>query len=190
MEIKGLTNAIKPGKDRKSALTDGTKSLPNQNRHKTVFIIETLPNWRYNYNCMKILMNGLKLKIAMPLFFLSILMLSCQDQTGSLDQNTNPLLINCWKHSYEEDPAGDVDLYRPCDSMEFPLSRFRGTITFKENGECEYLVLSPNDAHYFQSGRWEFVEETQTILIRDEHEAVVKELQVVELVSGRLVIRE
>ena len=139
---------------------------------------------------MKTMTNQSKLNIAMTLLFISALLFSCHNPTNGLDENSNPLLINCWKHSYEEDPSDGVDLYRPCDSMEFPPSRFRETMTFRENGECEFLVLSPNDAHYFQNGRWEFVNETQTIVIRDEHEAVVKELEVVELASGRLVVRE
>jgi hypothetical protein len=64
-------------------------------------------------------------------------------------------LLGSWSHSFEEEPTqGDIEIYRPTDSREFPLAWFRMRYVFKENRSCEWHVLHPADAHYMQSGTW------------------------------------
>lgn len=102
----------------------------------------------------------------------------------------DPLLINCWKYSYEETTSDNSKVYRPCDSMEFPPSRFRSTFIFKENNDCEYLELAPNDAHFFKNGSWEYESESRIILIKDEGNQVIQKLVVMDLTADKLVVVE
>ena len=74
-------------------------------------------------------------------------------------------LVNCWTHSMEEDPDGSTQVYRTCDSMDFPDSRFRMVFDLKSDGTCEFLALSPVDAHMMVPGTWTFESGTQRLMI-------------------------
>lgn len=64
-------------------------------------------------------------------------------------------LCQHWVHSSEEEKTGGaVQVFRPAGSREFPPSRFRMAYEFDRNGECEWLFLSPDDAHHFKTGKW------------------------------------
>ena len=68
-------------------------------------------------------------------------------------------LYQHWVRSHEEEePAGTVEVFRPASSKEFPPSRFRMAYKFSQNGDCEYHVLSPDDAHRFDACTWRVVE--------------------------------
>lgn len=81
------------------------------------------------------------------------------------DSLRSEFLINCWTHSMEEDPDGNTQVYRTCDSMNFPNSRFRMVFDLKSDGSCEYLELSPVDAHTMVPGTWTFEMGTQRLMI-------------------------
>ena len=123
------------------------------------------------------------------LVFLSTTTFSCH-LNKDIKPNADSLLINCWKHAYEEETPGDLKVYRPCDFMEFPPSRYRSTYIFKDNNACDYLELSPNDAHFFSTGRWEYNAETGILLIKDKNDMVLTTFAVVELAADKLVVRE
>lgn len=74
-------------------------------------------------------------------------------------------LINCWTHSMEEDLDGRFQIYRTCQSMTFPESRFRMVFDLKSDGTCEYLELSPVDAHRMVKGTWTFESGTQRLML-------------------------
>jgi hypothetical protein len=64
-------------------------------------------------------------------------------------------LCQHWVHSNEEEKAGgNVQIFRPAASRKFPPSRFRMAYKFNRNGDCEWLFLSPDDAHHFKPGKW------------------------------------
>ena len=74
-------------------------------------------------------------------------------------------LLQHWVHSSEEEKAGEaVQVFRPAGSREFPPSRFRMAYKFDRNGDCEWLFLSPDDAHHFKSGKWVIDARDQTLL--------------------------
>ena len=123
---------------------------------------------------------------------LGLMLSSCgnHSKTNSINSNNTDLLLNCWKHSREEDPADRTyQVYRPCDSMEFPRSRFRGRLSFQENKSCEYRVLSPTDAHYNATGAWEYDSDKQIVFIKNEENEVVVEYQILELTDKMLKLK-
>jgi len=77
-------------------------------------------------------------------------------------------LIGCWLDSREENvPDSGIRVYRPCDYEGIPPSRFRYSITFKADGTCAWLTLSPNDAHFMTNGTWS-MEEGNIVTIENE----------------------
>lgn len=90
--------------------------------------------------------------------------LSC---ATNMEENSlrTEFLVNCWTHSMEEDPDGSTQIYRTCDSMDFPSSRFRMVFDLKSDGSCEYLELSPVDAHMMVKGTWSLESGTQRLMI-------------------------
>ncbi|MFT4780219.1 MAG: hypothetical protein ACI923_002763 [Flavobacteriales bacterium] len=113
-----------------------------------------------------------------------LLLIGCSDDGLELNRNYPENLINTWVESYEE----DYGIYRPSDFMNFPTSWFRRTYTFMEGNECEYLVLSPVDAHYMESGKWEYDQKQSTIRIYKSNDELIHELKVTSLTSNILVI--
>ncbi len=65
-------------------------------------------------------------------------------------------LCQQWSHSREEEKPGDkAQIFRPAAFKKFPPSRFRMQYKFNANGDCEWLYLSPDDAHRMKAGKWQ-----------------------------------
>ena len=100
-------------------------------------------------------------------------------QTSAVNMNN---LYQTWTHSREEENDSAFEIYRPTDSMEFPISRFRMIYDFKENGKCSWYFLAPNDAHYWIDGTCEYPSsEGNVITIHNSSGKKVNELIIVEL---------
>jgi hypothetical protein len=103
--------------------------------------------------------------------FFFILAITCnqcvaQKASSTLDISS---LYNCWTDSREETSLdSSFSIFRPCDFKSFPASRFRFRIEFKENGECSWLNLAPNDAHYMVQGTWSYDKEKRIITVKDQ----------------------
>ena len=97
--------------------------------------------------------------------------------------------INCWTHAMEEDPGNGTQIFRPCDSQEFPVSRFRMTMTLRANGTAEYLELSPVDDHQLVEGSWVFDESQREFLLLSEREENVLRATLEDLQSDRIALR-
>lgn len=69
------------------------------------------------------------------------------------DPKVDPL-VGHWIVS--DEPTGESGewIYRPYGAQDLPLSRFRSEFIFNEDGTCRFLVLAPNDAHYWADGTW------------------------------------
>ncbi len=106
-----------------------------------------------------------------------------------VNNDYSALLIHCWTHSYEENTSENIEVYRHCDYMNFPASRYRQVYNFKENYECEFLVLAPNDAHYLEKGKWEYDENSKIIKILNFDNLVLKEFEINELTDNLLEIK-
>lgn len=79
-------------------------------------------------------------------------------------ENQETELLGCWKNSREEskDPAVSI-VFRPCDFMEFPPSRFRFSFELMKAGKCKISMVGPTDAHYMENGTWTFDKKTKVL---------------------------
>lgn len=65
-------------------------------------------------------------------------------------------LVGSWTHSFEEDAgASAIQWFRPSESRAFMDAWFRMRYEFHADGTCEWLWLSPIDAHEMRPGTWE-----------------------------------
>ena len=125
--------------------------------------------------------------IVYSLLTLSIL-ISCKTKPQKNSDSDYPF-IGCWMHSYEENPSYESPyFFRPCNFKEFPVSRFRQSFEFMENGDCRWLELADNDAHYFENGTWELNEENMTISVKDKKGNTRFDLKLVEIEKDLLKI--
>lgn len=85
------------------------------------------------------------------------------------DATDADLLCRHWVHSREEEKAEDKgQLFRPAGSKQFPPTRFRMAYKFSKDGHCEWMWLSPTDAHRMQSGTWSLDSEDPMLLRIDK----------------------
>ena len=119
------------------------------------------------------------------IFILFLLVLfSCKDKSDPVEADIEiDNLYNSWTNSWEEQTSGDsTKIFRPSNYKEFAISRYREVLIFNQNNTCSYLVLAPNDAHYFQNGRLTLVDQEKNIFaILDSTEQVYKKFQITEL---------
>jgi hypothetical protein len=112
--------------------------------------------------------------------------IGCENIYGQKnDDNNIELLKKEWVNSYEE----KIDLiliYRSSDFTEFPPSRFRKRIIFLENNIYKYLVLAPNDAHYYKEGIWEYDEKLNILLITTGNNNIKAKFNVLEITENLL----
>lgn len=73
--------------------------------------------------------------------------------------------------------------------MDFPSNRFRQVFHFKEDNICDYLVLSPVDEHYMDTGMWEYNDITRIMLIMDNNNDIKFEFKIIELSEDLLIIK-
>ncbi len=92
-----------------------------------------------------------------------------------------------WVHAYEEDDEGGHAIYRPSEYRDFPASRFRQVFHFKDDNVCTFLVLAPDDGHYYQDGHWQYDDDTAIVRVSDKS-YVIYEFRVVELTDKLLKI--
>jgi hypothetical protein len=103
-------------------------------------------------------------------------LISCQ-KDNDLEGNQD-LLMGCWTHSLEEDSISGIETYRRCDYKDFAPTWFRQTYILRENQECDYLVLAPNDAHFIETGSWLWDEESRMLNIIGENGEELKIFQI------------
>lgn len=99
------------------------------------------------------------------------------------------LLKNDWKHAYEEDKDG-ISVFRPSISQDFAPSMYRLQLILKDSNEAEYLVLSPVDAHYMESGKWDYDAGTRQLVITDKEGKTVHQYEIVEVTDNLLRVKE
>lgn len=121
------------------------------------------------------------------LFILAIVLFMAGCAKGVTSTNTTypDAFQKEWVHSYEES-SGNVEIYRPADYKDFTPSMFRQVYHFKANGQCEYLVLHPADAHYMAKGTWSYWEDTRHLRILNEKGEQVVLFEVLEVAKDIL----
>lgn len=129
-------------------------------------------------------------KLFFSFFLIAIISIansSCK--TTAVQGAEHALLQKEWKHSYEEKSTDGTEVYRPADYKQFPASMFRQVYNLKANGECEYLVLHPADAHYMAKGTWSYDPSAKVLEIKDASAKTVKKYEVRELKSNLLKLK-
>lgn len=121
-----------------------------------------------------------------PISFILFITFACSSSIEMVESLNTDFLINCWTHSMEEDPDNETQVYRQCDSMVFPASRFRMFMDLKADGTCEYLELSPVDAHQAVKGTWLFDDAQQQLSILNEKGGTVFESKIRTIAADRI----
>jgi len=96
-----------------------------------------------------------------------------------------------WANSFEEQNNTNemIQIFRPSDYKVFPASRYREIVTFRKDSSCTFFVLDPADAHYFENGKWKFINrEINIIGILNSSDKVYKKFQILEWKSDLLKI--
>lgn len=99
--------------------------------------------------------------------------------------NNVAFLEKSWTQSFEEKTSDEIEIYRPSDFVDFPLSRYRQIFKFDDNA-CHYLVLAENDGHYMAKGSWEYNDKTNIIKIFSSNSQMIYEFEVVEVTEHLL----
>ena len=99
------------------------------------------------------------------------------------------LLEKSWTQSYEENISESYIIYRPSDYKDFPPSRYRQVYIFRDNKNCEYLILAPNDAHYMENGNWEYDAKNNIIKVMNSDFIVLYEFEIIELKDDLLKLK-
>ena len=132
-------------------------------------------------------MNTSFLKAVGAMFIFLLMVIACKYESGS---NPDPLLIKCWTHAFEEEGQDNTQIFRPCATHTFPAARDRNTFTLNDNGDVEYSVLAPNDAHTTEKGKWTYNPKTKKLLILNSDNSVVSEYDVLEVKEDVLRVKE
>jgi hypothetical protein len=106
------------------------------------------------------------MKFAM-IFLSTLLLIQSKCNSDQSKNKPSSSIIGCWKHAYEEQKDGSLQFFRPCDSKDWPPSRFRQFYDFKSDGTYSYLWLSPIDAHKVKTGSWSFDENAMTLSLQN-----------------------
>ncbi len=119
------------------------------------------------------------------LLLLAVVFIGC-NSTKNIDAS---LLKNSWTHAYEEDENG-VSVFRQTDSQEFAPSMYRLNLFLKDQNQAEYLVLSPVDAHYMETGLWRYDTNSNRLIVTDTSGKTVRQYQVLEVTDNLLKVKE
>ena len=119
------------------------------------------------------------------IFFYALVLLGCNsDQIANSDEIDIDELKKRWIHSREEE-IDSIQIYRPFDYKEFPPSRYRQVYSFSDSGKCKYLILAPNDAHYFENGTWTYNGKNQLLVIFNSSQQVIREFEIISVTKDQ-----
>jgi hypothetical protein len=90
----------------------------------------------------------------------------------------------CWAASHEEDDNAFFDTYRPCNYKEFKAGMYRHRVEFFRDGNCKWLRMAANDAHYFVDGKWSY--RKGNITVKDNKDQVVFKFSIKNLKQNRM----
>ena len=85
---------------------------------------------------------------------------------GRPTSETLAFLSQTWVHSHEEGDDSIV-VWRKAGSRQFAPSRFRRTLSFYSNDQCQFLSLEPNDTHHRKACSWNFDPASNKLVIRE-----------------------
>ncbi|QNR25157.1 hypothetical protein [Croceimicrobium hydrocarbonivorans] len=120
---------------------------------------------------------------------LSVLFLFFMTTAIAQEKLSTEILLGCWTDSREESTI-DFNIFRPCDYKEFPISRYRFMMVLEENQECQWLYLSPNDAHSMVPGTWKFDESSRTLSIFSSDGKMIRNFELTALSESEMKIKK
>jgi hypothetical protein len=90
---------------------------------------------------------------------------------GCSEHKSNPIiaqedysnLFQSWKYSFEEQ-TDSVQIFRPMNSRQFPMSRFRQVYLFRPDSTCTFFAVGDNDFTYQVPATWTIISHTDRIL--------------------------
>lgn len=95
------------------------------------------------------------------------------------------LFQNTWVHVVED--ISEFEVFKNKQSHVFQPTWFRFEFTLKKGGTCDYLVLAPNDAHYFTTGKWRFIQQDLNLQILDLQGNIIHNFRIEDLDSETLI---
>jgi hypothetical protein len=113
----------------------------------------------------------------------AMIVLACSEHKSNLiiPQEDYSDLFQSWTHSFEEQ-TDSVQIFRPTNSRQFPISRFRQILEFHSDSTCNYLAVGTNDYTYMVAARWSIISHNDRILaIFDTTGELAFRFKVVEL---------
>ncbi|MCF8242459.1 MAG: copper resistance protein NlpE [Melioribacteraceae bacterium] len=99
------------------------------------------------------------------------------------DHDSFTFLFQEWKHSSEEE-RDSVIIYRPGASINFPPTKFRGTIVFYQDGRFKYSAVNPSDAPFYKFGIWALNKNDKNIILliySNEKKSRIKLIELTQL---------
>ncbi len=99
----------------------------------------------------------------------------------------NASIQKCWVLS---ERGNGFQLYYPCGDERIQTSRFSPAYNFYDSNKCEYLVLSPNDAHYMDEGVYEYNPELSTITVKSTDGGLIAKFKIISLSSTEMRVRD
>lgn len=99
------------------------------------------------------------------------------------------LLYNRWQQSWVAAPIDNKMLFRPSDySDDLPLGLFNIEFHLLHEDSCQYLQLSPTDAHFMAGGSWRYGTDAQ-LTIWQMDGSVYLDGTLIELEADKLVVQ-
>lgn len=108
---------------------------------------------------------------------------------GRPTAKTLAFLSQTWVHSHEEGDRSII-IWRKAGSRQFPSSRFRRTVSFYNNGKCQFLSLEPNDTHQRKSCSWDFDPANNKLVIREATGQIAGSYQLNSLTQDLLTLSQ
>jgi hypothetical protein len=97
-------------------------------------------------------------------------------------------IAGTWMHAHEEDTPTE-SVFRP-DSFDFPPARGRVGYTFRPDGSCTYIGISPRDGSAKEPGTWEVRQDDGPEIVVTLPGGRQQRLSIVSVDRQRLVVRK
>ena len=120
----------------------------------------------------------------MMIWITAVMLAGCEKTDIGIEE---AMLMRSWTHSYEEENSNEEKIFRPSDYKEFLPGWYREVFIFADKGNCEYLMVYPNDGHSMVHGKWKF--RNRIISIYQEDATLLTRFEVIELSDEILKVR-
>lgn len=117
--------------------------------------------------------------VLMPVLFVLLL--------STCGNGENVTFKKCWSLAERGD---GFQLYYPCGDARLVPSRFSPTYKFHAKDTCEYLVLSPVDAHYMEEGIYEHNPELSILTVKTTEGDLIVKFKILSISEREMKVKE